>query len=812
MKSLNKLLYNRIKNNKVSLICLSVLFLTFFTVILFKFSMIETQISDVIRFRGKSNFILLNVDKNTSRKLEKSKDIKNIYCENIEKIIKYDEKNIQLNSSTENILDLYNANILEGRLYNKENEFVAEKWICDSLGLKINNHYIFRDIINNLNVDMKLVGISSNISANKLRNNYLFYTKTSEDINRYDYVHLITSKYNNSYSNFLSKNYDLEKNAVKINYELNDLLKNKYHLTFFDLKYLFVLGIFLTMLLIILYFIYYNDDKNFFSITSLLGCSKRKMASIILCENIIKMATSLTIGYLFSCIFFFLIKNKLYIFNQELLNKNVSPTYWSYKFILPIIFSLIITFIMSLYKYFKMKPGEDHSLNRKEKYRKPKTYTLNTNKPALYEVISLYIKNDKFMYILFVFLQIISSIVLISFLYYSNLMQYHNKELVSSFEEGYNYDVAIEPVDINSTGITETDLKRIQNLRDSNNKLVFKEVLASAQLMGRIAISNTNLDDSMINQLNGNYKNSLRGAVIKDGNSLYIKSSVYAFNDEVIKNNYSKIKEKNAALLYLPEKFSDLKNKKNITFLYNPVKEPYSENYIYGTEKPTKQLDFDVIYHTNNLMYTGNFYTKNDCPQIILNIHTYKKIFGDIKFNSINLNISPQCNINQAVEDLNTILSKYNLNIVNKHDERALMLDSSEIHEKINIFISICIYLILFIIGLSLYLKIYRKIYRNLQIVEYLGISKTAIRRIFIKKTISLLMLMTLIIVLFSLPTEWYIYEYFKVNNFYTKYFAFNLKYICFTIILNYILSLVGYLLFLHFNKGVRYENTDYRL
>ena len=228
--------------------------------------------------------------------------------------------------------------------------------------------------------------------------------------------------------------------------------------------------------------------------------------------------------------------------------------------------------------------------------------------------------------------------------------------------------------------------------------------------MGRIAISNTNLDDSMINQLNGNYKNSLRGAVIKDGNSLYIKSSVYAFNDEVIKNNYSKIKEKNAALLYLPKRFSDLKNKKNITFLYNPVKEPYSENYIYGTEKPTKQLDFDVIHHTNNLMYTGNFYTKNDCPQIILNIHTYKKIFGDIKFNSINLNISPQCNINQAVEDLNTILSKYNFNIVNKYDERALMLASSEIHEKINIFISICIYLILFIIGLSLYLKIYRKI------------------------------------------------------------------------------------------------------
>ena len=161
MKSLNKLLYNRIKNNKVSLICLSVLFLTFFTIILFKFSMIETQISDVIRFRGKSNFILLNVDKNTSKKLEKAKDIKNIYCENIEKVIKYDEKNIQLNSSTENILDLYNANILEGRLYNKKNEFVAEKWVCDSLGLKINNHYIFRDIINNLNVDMKLVGISS---------------------------------------------------------------------------------------------------------------------------------------------------------------------------------------------------------------------------------------------------------------------------------------------------------------------------------------------------------------------------------------------------------------------------------------------------------------------------------------------------------------------------------------------------------------------------------------------------------------------------------------------------------------------------
>ncbi len=34
----------------------------------------------------------------------------------------------------------------------------------------------------------------------------------------------------------------------------------------------------------------------------------------------------------------------------------------------------------------------------------------------------------------------------------------------------------------------------------------------------------------------------------------------------------------------------------------------------------------------------------------------------------------------------------------------------------------------------------------------------------------------------------------------------------CINGILNYILSLVGYLLFLHSNKGVRFENTDYRL
>ena len=99
MKSLNKLLYNRTKNNKVSLICLSVLFLTFFTIILFKFSMIETQISDVIRFRGKSNFILLNVDKNTSKKLEKSKDIKNIFI--------YEDKTDKKDNKTKNLKMVY---------------------------------------------------------------------------------------------------------------------------------------------------------------------------------------------------------------------------------------------------------------------------------------------------------------------------------------------------------------------------------------------------------------------------------------------------------------------------------------------------------------------------------------------------------------------------------------------------------------------------------------------------------------------------------------------------------------------------------
>ena len=276
---------------------------------------------------------------------------------------------------------------------------------------------------------------------------------------------------------------------------------------------------------------------------------------------------------------------------------------------------------MAVIEYTKVKI----SLNKysKEKTRKIKYIVKNIRKDNFLKYIMCrFAENNLNMCISFITLQVLGALILISQLSYGNLMQYHDTKLVTEYQNGHNYDILIEPVDINSEGISDEDLKLVENLKNKSNKKVIAYSLASCQKMGRIEMNNFKLGKVNIDKLNNNYKNSIKGAVFKENNNYFIKSSIYAYNITPIKNN-------SESILYLPDGFDFVNMNKKIPFLYSPD-DKYSADFIYGKKSKLKVQNVKINRMTDKLPYNGFYYTKDDVPQIITSAENYKKLLLEI--------------------------------------------------------------------------------------------------------------------------------------------------------------------------------------
>ena len=664
--------------------------------------------------------------------------MKKSYYEDLNSIVRYKNKYIQINNTDNNILDLYESSIIKGKYPSSSNEIIVEKWIYDMFELKLNHTYEFNSI-NNIKKEYKIVGVADNIFANKIRGNFLAYTNLN---NRY------SNKNNTLYLNVENKNIEktiinlksklgIDEKNIKLNYELNDLDYKYNNFTKDDLS-VFLLFIF---------------------ISSILGIGM------------------LNINF------------------NELLGKSIDNIPFNKKMLIYPVGLVLIALIMAVIEYTKVKI----SLNKysKEKTRKIKYIVKNIRKDNfLRYIMCRFAENNLNMCISFITLQVLGALILISQLSYGNLMQYHDTKLVTEYQNGHNYDILIEPVDINSEGISDEDLKLVENLKNKSNKKVIAYSLASCQKMGRIEMNNFKLGKVNIDKLNNNYKNSIKGAVFKENNNYFIKSSIYAYNITPIKNN-------SESILYLPDGFDFVNMNKKIPFLYSPD-DKYSADFIYGKKSKLKVQNVKINRMTDKLPYNGFYYTKDDVPQIITSAENYKKLFGEIRYSFVNLKINKGENSKQVVQDLNYILKKYNINIIDKSEEINLLMKSSNLHNSINTIIAIILYMIFIFMSIHIFNKAYNKFLEDLRVVRYIGISKKEFFSTINNSIFILLGISIGLIIFFSLILEFAIYSYFKMKGFYVSVFNFNYSILAVTIFINFVIVNLVYII-----KNI-YFNSDY--
>ena len=703
----NKFALKNMQKNKLSLIVFSLLLVFIFFYNIFTYSLLDIQKKDVIRYRGNANIILNNISKKDIEKISSYSEVKKSYYEDLNSIVRYKNKYIQINNTDNNILDLYESSIIKGKYPSSSNEIIVEKWIYDMFELKLNHTYEFNSI-NNIKKEYKIVGVADNIFANKIRGNFLAYTNLN---NRY------SNKNNTLYLNVENKNIEktiinlksklgIDEKNIKLNYELNDLDYKYNNFTKDDLS-VFLLFIFISSILGIgMLNINFNRSISVYEKLNLLGIKKKDLFFLILREKVYVFFVSLVFGFFIALIIFMLFKENLFIFNQELLGKSIDNIPFNKKMLIYPVGLVLIALIMAVIEYTKVKI----SLNKysKEKTRKIKYIVKNIRKDNfLRYIMCRFAENNLNMCISFITLQVLGALILISQLSYGNLMQYHDTKLVTEYQNGHNYDILIEPVDINSEGISDEDLKLVENLKNKSNKKVIAYSLASCQKMGRIEMNNFKLGKVNIDKLNNNYKNSIKGAVFKENNNYFIKSSIYAYNITPIKNN-------SESILYLPDGFDFVNMNKKIPFLYSPD-DKYSADFIYGKKSKLKVQNVKINRMTDKLPYNGFYYTKDDVPQIITSAENYKKLFGEIRYSFVNLKINKGENSKQVVQDLNYILKKYNINIIDKSEEINLLMKSSNLHNSINTIIAIILYMIFIFMSIHIFNKAYNKFLEDLR-------------------------------------------------------------------------------------------------
>jgi len=792
----NKFALKNMQKNKLSLIVFSLLLVFIFFYNIFTYSLLDIQKKDVIRYRGNANIILNNISKKDIEKISSYSEVKKSYYEDLNSIVRYKNKYIQINNTDNNILDLYESSIIKGKYPSSSNEIIVEKWIYDMFELKLNHTYEYNSI-NNIKKEYKIVGVADNIFANKIRGNFLAYTNLN---NRY------SNKNNTLYLNVENKNIEktiinlksklgIDEKNIKLNYELNDLDYKYNNFTKDDLS-VFLLFIFISSILGIgMLNINFNRSISVYEKLNLLGIKKKDLFFLILREKVYVFFVSLVFGFFIALIIFMLFKENLFIFNQELLGKSIDNIPFNKKMLIYPVGLVLIALIMAVIEYTKVKI----SLNKysKEKTRKIKYIVKNIRKDNfLRYIMCRFAENNLNMCISFITLQVLGALILISQLSYGNLMQYHDTKLVTEYQNGHNYDILIEPVDINSEGISDEDLKLVENLKNKSNKKVIAYSLASCQKMGRIEMNNFKLGKVNIDKLNNNYKNSIKGAVFKENNNYFIKSSIYAYNITPIKNN-------SESILYLPDGFDFVNMNKKIPFLYSPD-DKYSADFIYGKKSKLKVQNVKINRMTDKLPYNGFYYTKDDVPQIITSAENYKKLFGEIRYSFVNLKINKGENSKQVVQDLNYILKKYNINIIDKSEEINLLMKSSNLHNSINKIIAIILYMIFIFMSIHIFNKAYNKFLEDLRVVRYIGISKKEFFSTINNSIFILLGISIGLIIIFSLILEFAIYSYFKMNGFYVSVFNFNYSILAVTIFINFVIVNLVYII-----KNI-YFNSDY--
>lgn len=798
--SINNLILAKIKSNKLMIFVLTIIFSILFTSLNIKETINYYKLKDAKRYSGEFNLLIDNIDNEEYKKIKKYKDIDNISYSSTKSIVEANKKAFMIEEIDKTYIKNFDTSILDGKI---TDGVVVEKWVANLMNAKVGDTINIKNLSGNKSKQgkIKIGAIISDIAANKIRANYIIYSineKNKITKNSEIFIKLNDVKNIEDFKKYLISECRINQDDIKENKSVNRIIEEN---TIFSKEYItsyIILFLFLIFIILILSNINLIYRKKEYKIMDMLGIKKSTFSNILLKEMCLSILLSEIFSVIISNLITQILKKYMYLFEQNLIGNNMNIIAYNKAIIIFLVIGVLVSIITSKINYYII--SKDKNKQNIKEYKCTKIIEKLSDKKDIMKKLSIrYSLRNKNILIAMSIIIILSNTVYFTQNYYSKMMEYHNEKLINDYTNGYNYDILIESTDFNFDGISENDYKKIKNM-NVNNKNIVSRMLASAQHMGDIELKKENMSKksidylrSLTGEINENYTISIKGGIKETKDSFIIKCSVFSFNDETAKK-YGIDNNKSEAVIYIPADWTENMNKdfigKDVNFGYDNINE-YSQDEIYNFGGNKNNIKIPIKNYSNEYTFSGDYYTKEEIPQIIISREMYKNIFKKVEYNTMSVNVFDKLAINTVLEGLNNILNSYNVNIVDKHEEREALKNSTKIYNVALKMISIVLYLSSILLFILLYKKFLLIRSNDYEMVRKIGVSRKEIRKT-VEREVNIVVVMSLVITMvICILSQYCIYNYFYKEGYYVNNFNFkfcNIMFICFANIAVYII------------------------
>lgn len=741
------------------------------------------DINDTIHNVGNYNFYTNNLNEKQLKILKKDNGVKYIGLEEFIGSTKSDNEVYEKLSGINNdYLKAHNLKLISGKLPSEKNEILVENWVADNLdlkenmkitlGLRLKDEDIFKDH------SFKVVGILNDNYANKQKNYMRLYTKPWNKYTSNAFISINRDKSLNKCKSHLSKEIGINENLLIENNKVNSVIKEADQFSIKEIFICFCIFIILTLFIRGVYSISIINRINEFGTLRTLGMKNSGLFALIFFELLAIAIIGIIFGLLAGILImnFFkadisILKTMLNIDVEGINNLNIEKIYLNKKLILYLLIPIFSSILVSIMQYFSIKSKSPIVLMNENENNFNENFKIKPRKNIFISNILLKISYNRISLnkgktLLILLTLSLGSILFVMQSYKSQLLIYHNRQLLTNYANENIFDIKIGISDFNKKGINYEKLNKIKNIKDTNNKNAVKELVASSQKMGRLEIKeNYNDYGDYIDKRNKDY-DLYKGIIVRDNKKTYIKSSIFTYNDETMKKIYGVDNNLDAAILYLPEDFSNnnifIDKDKNIEFISTKENE-YKEDFIYGSENYNnmkhKKNEINISKVVTKYVYSGPYYTSNDVPQIIVSNSLYKKLFGDLKYDSINISLNKNIESEGISEQIIEEMRSYPLIVSNIFEQK----EQAEIMEKrINIFMKfviVILYLLAIINIMNLLSDMFISRKKELLTLKTIGASINQIKKMIIKESLFYVILSFFISLIISIISQ-YIYYY----------------------------------------------------
>lgn len=734
---------------------------------------------------GNYHLKIKNIDKETIKNIDKEKNVEYTAIEQPQDGSNYKGQLLNITGINKNYLNISKSKLMSGRMPQKSNEILAEKWVLQNLGLK---GEVGEKISLDLNGKKKketftVVGIISDRVYEKSIGVMEIFTKVypNKEVNLYMKVNENTEEGINITINNIIKKNNIKKEDVRRNTMLiNSIAKSEKY----DNKLLILFSIMILFLIFIVYSIYnisIVQRLSEYGMLRAIGGSQSQIFKLTFYELLILSLISLPLGMLIGVVgskaigvyvCSTIVENSFEIANI-VISKN--PIIMSLIFI--IIMIIVLCYIVS--KKINKIPIID-SINKNSSKSKIKNSIFNlkaSKKLSVEKVIAInnILVNKKTFVVTVISIALGGTMFILSD--FVMTLKSEDTRLSLEINTNLNSDFKIEQTSVDySKGISDDELKKIEGIDGVKTVEAYKTNYISIYNIDKNKITFPEyfrfVEDFISNE-------KYEGLMKKESNGRYSsKGSFYGYNNKSLKEldnfliegkiNIEELNSGSNVILKIPKEGSGhkvvdinigdkikIKIPKNMISSEESIKFPNNIDYI------EKELTVSGIV---SRIYNQNVYFSREGIDVIASDKVFSEITGVDKYKFVNIDCNKDANIKNIEDELYKI-TKDNLGC----NLRNLSKEVKNLQKNISYKNMILNGMTLILLIMSFF-NIFNNISYNLvsrksefDTLKAIGLSNKKLKNMVIYEGLVYSIVSSILVVLLSLAGQYLLYyKYFK--------------------------------------------------